>query len=264
MKASSEKKAEPQKLKKIEAVFISDLHLHPEDKAIKARFDAFIAWAANATKKLYIPGDFFHAWPGDDAMDAWSRGIALQIKSLSDAGVEVYYMHGNRDFLLGPDFAVVAGWTVLSEPAVIHCGNIPVLLVHGDGYCTDDRSHQCFRRLTRNRFFCAIFKHIPLGLRCRLVGVVRNRRYNKSPEQMDVVQEAFIADMQLHQVTHLIHGHTHRQNLHEYNINGIIFKRFVLSDWDDNPIFLCYDEASGFYFNHFGALSGGIADVEKN
>ena len=236
---------------KLDAVFISDLHLHPEEEAIKARFDAFINRVAKATKRLYILGDFFHAWPGDDALDAWSKGIARQVHSLKDFGVEVYYMHGNRDFLLGKDFTVLAGWTVLSEPTLIHCDDIPVLLAHGDGYCTGDTGHQWFRYLTRNRVFCAIFKHIPLKIRLRLVGAVRNRRYTKSPEQMDVVQEAFIADMQTCKVGHLVHGHTHKQQLHEYKINGKIFKRFVLSDWDDNPVFLCYDGSSGFYFKHF-------------
>jgi UDP-2,3-diacylglucosamine hydrolase len=159
-------------------------------------------------------------------------------------------MHGNRDFLLGSDFASLAGWTILPEPRVIQCGDIPVLLAHGDGYCTSDTGHQWFRRLTRNRLFCAIFKHIPLKLRMQLVGAVRNRRYTKSAEQMDVVQEAFIADMQAHNTTYLVHGHTHKQHLHEYDINGKIFKRFVLSDWDDSPAILCYDRASGFYFDH--------------
>lgn len=249
---------------KIETVFISDLHLHPEDDAIKGRFDAFIAWAAQHVQKLYILGDFLHAWPGDDAIDAWSSSIALQIKSLIEAGLEVFYMHGNRDFLLGRDFSSLAGWELLSEPSVINCGNTPILLAHGDGYCIYDKSHQYFRRLTRTPLFCAIFTHIPLSLRQRLVGAVRNRRYKKSPEQMDVVQEAFISDMQAHQVQHLVHGHTHKQGLHEYDINGKIFKRFVLSDWDDNPVILCYDGSSGFYFDQFVAFRGGFGNVEKD
>lgn len=237
--------------KKLKAVFISDLHLHPEEQSILDRFNAFVSWAATSTEKLYILGDFFHAWPGDDAIDSWSLGIAKQIQGLKKAGVEVFYMHGNRDFLLGKNFQELAGWTILTEPSLVYFGNIPVLLVHGDGYCTRDRAHQWFRCLTRNALFCAIFKHISLKTRLRLVGALRSRNYHKSLEQMDVVKEAFIKDMQAHQVCHLIHGHTHKQCLHEYDINGKMFKRFVLSDWDDKPIILCYDEASGFYFDHF-------------
>lgn len=235
----------------INTVFISDLHLHPEETEIQARFNAFIEWTKTSVKKIYILGDFFHAWAGDDAIDAWSLGIAKQLYELKSYGIEVFYMHGNRDFLLGKRFAQHAGWEVLSEPAFVQLGSERIMLVHGDSYCTKDISHQRFRRLTRNKLFTSLFLSLPLGWRDRLVNTVRQRstmNYNKPPEQMDVVAKAVINHMKTHQINLLIHGHTHRFGITNYEIDGLKLKRYVLSDWDDNPHLLCYDNTKGLHF----------------
>jgi UDP-2,3-diacylglucosamine hydrolase len=235
----------------IEAVFISDLHLHPEEHAIGARFNQFLKWAQVSVKNIYILGDFFHVWLGDDAIDDWSRGIAQQLFSLKQQGINLFYMPGNRDFLLGKTFAHLAGWTPLSEPTVIELGEEKTLLMHGDSYCTKDLSHQRFRRLTRNKLFKNLFLSVPLKYRERLVSQVRYRSENhhKSIEEMDVVKETVIQHMSYFQVTQLIHGHTHKQGLTLYQTNLTELKRYVLSDWDDKPQLLCYHNTKGLYFD---------------
>lgn len=237
----------------INVVFISDLHLHPEDQKIQERFNQFLEWAKGSVKNVYILGDFFHSWAGDDSIDEWSRGIARQLYSLKNQGINIYYMHGNRDFLLGSDFAQLAGWTILSEPTVLQLDQEKILLVHGDRYCTKDLAHQRFRRLTRNQVFPYLFLKLPLKLRQRLVHQVRYRsqmNQNKSQEEMDVVSAAVIQHMVHYQVTQLIHGHTHKPGLTIYHNNLEKLRRYVLSDWDDKPQLLCYDNTKGLCFIH--------------
>ena len=236
----------------IEAVFISDLHLHPEMYDIQTRFGAFINWAKKVSvKKIYILGDFFHAWAGDDSINDWSRAIAAQLYELSEQGIELFYMHGNRDFLLGPQFAQLAGWIILPEPTLIQLGKDLVLLVHGDRYCINDVAHQRFRKLTRNRLFSWCFLSLPLSYRMKLVNKVRQMsqvNQNKTVAQMDVVAESVTKHMTQLKVTHLIHGHTHKPGMTSYIINDSALKRYVLSDWDDIPLLLCYDNTMGLYF----------------
>ena len=237
----------------IDVVFISDLHLHPDDKNILARFDAFVAWARTSVKTIYILGDFFHAWAGDDSINDWSMGIAKQLHSLTEEGISLFYMHGNRDFLLGDVFAAYAGWNILPEPTMVQLGTEKVMLVHGDRYCTKDKAHQRFRYLTRNKLFTTLFLSLPLSYRERLVNKVRTlsqSNQNKSMEEMDVVPAAVTKHMSQYKVTTLIHGHTHKPGLTNFTNNLQEFKRYVLSDWDDSPKFLCYDNTIGVYFKH--------------
>ncbi|MFT4057960.1 MAG: UDP-2,3-diacylglucosamine diphosphatase [Legionella sp.] len=236
----------------IEAVFISDLHLHPKEIAIQARFDAFLKWAIkHEVKNIYILGDFFHVWAGDDTLNDWSRGIAEQLHTLKQLGINLFYMHGNRDFLLGKAFAQLTGWTMMSEPTILYLGNEKIMLAHGDRYCTKDIAHQRFRLLTRNRIFPLLFLSLSLKYREKLVTQVRSRSQNnvsKSLEQMDVVTESVISHMQEHGVTKLIHGHTHKPGMSTYKVGAEELVRYVLSDWDDKPKILCYDNTKGVYF----------------
>ncbi|CAM2905394.1 UDP-2,3-diacylglucosamine diphosphatase [Legionella worsleiensis] len=237
----------------IDAVFISDLHLHPENSSIHQRFSQFLEWAQVSVKKIYILGDFFHAWAGDDSIDDWSRGIASQLFELTQKGIALYFMCGNRDFLLGKQFAKLAGWTVIREPTVIELGNERVLLVHGDGYCTRDRGHQRLRLFTRNRLFVWLFLSLSLAFRKRIVNKVRSISSSKNTQfldKMDVVGESVIKDMTHHQVRQLIHGHTHKPGLTQYFHEHQCLQRYVLSDWDDSPEVLCYDRTKGIYFIH--------------
>ncbi len=236
----------------IDAVFISDLHLNPEEPLITQRFERFIAWAINHTKSVYILGDFFHVWPGDDALDAWSEAIAEQLAQLAMAGVKTYFMPGNRDFLLSNHFAQRANVTLLTEPAFVQFGKTPVLLVHGDRYCTLDKGHQWLRRVTRNRIFSRIFLRLSLSCRKKLVYAVRHNSQNnrqKSEEQMDVVPMVMLNHMQQLNVTTVIHGHTHKPGLTLHQRHQQTYQQYILSDWDDNPKLLCYNEPLGFYFD---------------
>lgn len=235
----------------IDVVFISDLHLHPDDQGIRNRFNQFITWAKTSVKTIYILGDFFHAWAGDDSINSWSEGIARQLKELTSQGIQIYYMHGNRDFLLGNRFASLAGWTLLSEPTIIKMGNERVLLVHGDRYCTLDKEHQRFRKLTRNKLFRSLFLRFPLKFREKMVNKVRDISFSskKTLVQMEVVAESVINHMKSCNAPILVHGHTHKPGLTIYK-NPDDLKRYVLSDWDDLPQILCYDNTRGFYFVH--------------
>ena len=235
----------------IEAVFISDLHLHPDEAAITERFHRFTQWASTHTRAVYILGDFFHVWPGDDALDDWSRSIANQLAGLRRLGIALYFMPGNRDFLLGDAFAALAGVTLLTEPAIITLGDERVLLVHGDRYCTLDKGHQWLRRLTRNRVFPWLFLRLPLAFRQHLVNTVRQKSQSnrsKPPAQMDVVATTLLNHMKAMDVHVLIHGHTHKPGLTTHLDEAHTFRQYVLSDWDDNPLILCYYKASGFCF----------------
>ena len=238
-----------------EVVFISDLHLHPDDKDILDRFNDFIIWAKSSVKSIYILGDFFHAWAGDDSINDWSLGIAKQLNSISSQGISLYYMHGNRDFLLGKVFADLAGWNILSEPTIIQLGQEKVMLAHGDRYCTNDKAHQRFRLLTRNRLFTKLFLSLPLSYRERLVNKVRTlsqSNQTKTMAEMDVVPESVIKHMSEYKISTLIHGHTHKPGLTNHHNNSQELKRYVLSDWDDSPSILCYDNTIGIYFTQIG------------
>jgi len=173
------------------AVFISDIHLHPDMPQITHRFYSFIQWAAIHTKSVYILGDFLHAWPGDDAMDTWSGAIADQLAWLSSQGVSVYFMSGNRDFLVGKRFLVRANMQRLLESTVIQLGDEHVLLVHGDRYCTRDTKHQWLRRLTRNRVFTGLFLSLPYTWRARIVNQVREYSQMNQQKLLGSVNHSF-------------------------------------------------------------------------
>lgn len=237
-----------------EAVFISDLHLNPAQPAITERFNSFIDWAACNTRSVYILGDFFHAWPGDDSVDPWTQAVTERLLWLSQQKVSLYFMHGNRDFLVGSTFARNAGLQMLQEPSFIDLHDNQILLAHGDCYCTKDKGHQWLRRLTRNHWFAPLFMRLPLSLRIRLVSKVRQHsQANKSKTyaQMDVVPEIFMKQMHTFKRTILIHGHTHKPGLSIHEYNDKVYSRYVLSDWDDTPLLLCYNETMGFEYTQY-------------
>lgn len=237
--------------KKLEAVFISDLHLHPNMPEISQRFYKFLDWAKVNTSKLYILGDFFHVWPGDDSGDKWSDAIAEALYELTKHNTAVYFMHGNRDFLLGNAFAKKANMTLISEPSVIKLGNSSVVLAHGDQYCVDDKSHQKFRKLTRNKLFSFIFLKIPLSIRIKLAQNIRNlsqRNRSKSLKTIVIPSEILVQEMKKHNTNTLIHGHIHQPGLINHESKGETYLQYVLSDWDEIPVFLCYDNTKGLFF----------------
>lgn len=245
---------------KLEAVFISDLHLHPDEEKVTARFYLFLEWASKHTQSLYILGDFFHVWPGDDGLNAWSHQIADRLNWLSTQGVAVYFMRGNRDFLVGDIFAKAANFKLLQEPYLIHFKNSSALLAHGDKYCTQDTSHQWFRKLTRNSIFPKIFLKIPFSIRTKLVQSVRSISQNnrsKPLSTLKAIPEELVKELVKYQSHLIIHGHTHQPGLTKHSYNSQNYLQYILSDWDDIPAILCYDNTMGYFFDHsFLSLRG--------
>jgi UDP-2,3-diacylglucosamine hydrolase len=236
-------------------VFISDLHLHPDIQRINARFDAFLDWAAIHAKTIYILGDFFHVWAGDDTLTAWSEAIADRLAWLTAQGVTIYYMPGNRDFLLGSAFCLRATMIRIPDPSLIQLGNTRVLLTHGDQFCTADKAHQRLRRLTRNCLFINLFLMLPRATRINLVRRVRQYSATSHAKTetfiMDVVPDTLIRHMNRLKVNTVIHGHTHKPGLTAHRYDSFTYHQYVLSDWDDNPWLLVYNESNGLKFECF-------------
>ncbi|MFT3789585.1 MAG: UDP-2,3-diacylglucosamine diphosphatase [Rudaea sp.] len=217
------------------ALFISDLHLDPQRPHIVDLFAALLAGEARRADALYILGDLFEAWIGDDDDAALPARVAQATRALRDAGVPVYFMHGNRDFLLGADYAARAGITLLADPTVIELGGERTLLMHGDTLCTDDVEYLKFRALVRDPRWQAQFLSKPLAERRAFAAQARgeSRRHTSvaRPEIMDVNQAAVAAAMRAHGVRKLIHGHTHRPATHRFELDGQTAERIVLGDW---------------------------------
>ncbi|MBO3275570.1 UDP-2,3-diacylglucosamine diphosphatase [Pseudomonas schmalbachii] len=217
-------------------LFISDLHLEAERPDIVRAFLHFLRTRARQAKALYILGDFFEAWIGDDGMDDFQHSIASALKELADSGTRIFLMHGNRDFLIGKAFCREAGCTLLSDPSVIQLNGEPVLLMHGDSLCTRDEAYMRLRRWLRNPVTLFILRNLPLGTRHKLARKLRKesraQTRMKASEIVDVTPEEVPHLMRRHGVRTLIHGHTHRPAFHELDFDGHKARRIVLGDWD--------------------------------
>ena len=216
-------------------LFIADLHLQTEEPAITAGFLRFLAGTAQKADALYILGDLFEAWIGDDDPNPLHRQIAAALKGLADSGVPVYFLHGNRDFLLGQRFARKSGMTLLPEEKVLELYGKRLLILHGDTLCTDDAGYQAFRAKVHQPWLQKLFLALPLFIRMRIAAKMRadstSANRNKSQAIMDVNPQAVVNVMEKHQVQHLIHGHTHRPDIHTLTANGAPAHRYVLGAW---------------------------------
>nr|WP_318379907.1 UDP-2,3-diacylglucosamine diphosphatase [uncultured Enterobacter sp.] len=216
-------------------LFIADLHLQTEEPAITAGFLRFLAGTAQEADALYILGDLFEAWIGDDDPNPLHRQIAAALKALTDSGVPVYFIHGNRDFLLGQRFARESGMTLLPEEKVLELYGKRLLILHGDTLCTDDAGYQAFRAKVHQPWLQKLFLALPLFIRMRIAAKMRadstSANRNKSQAIMDVNPQAVVNVMEKHQVQHLIHGHTHRPDIHTLTANGAPAYRYVLGAW---------------------------------
>jgi len=221
-------------------LLISDLHLSGERPAINERFFDFLRVAARRAEALYVLGDLFEYWIGDDELDAaqgdpLGREVAAAFSELSRAGVPVALMHGNRDFLLGARFCEAAGARLLEDPFVVPLGGTPTLLMHGDTLCTDDVDYQAWRRIARSEVWQREFLSKPLPARLDEVRALRERSQAKmqsmAADIMDVNAGAVREALRAHGVSRLIHGHTHRPAHHRYEIDGRSCERWVLPDW---------------------------------
>lgn len=218
--------------------FISDLHLCAERPALTAVFERYLAGPARTASALYILGDLFEYWAGDDDLDdPLNTRVARQLATLADAGCRVFFMPGNRDFLLGADFARRAKLEILPEPTVIPLGDRRALLCHGDSLCTDDIAYQAFRSQVRNPAWQAQFLAQPLALRKQIIAGVRMKSEEAKSEKaaaiMDVNAASVAALLQEHGFPLLIHGHTHRPAEHRTNVDSHACERWVLADWRD-------------------------------
>jgi UDP-2,3-diacylglucosamine hydrolase len=217
-------------------VFISDLHLNASQPRTLQRFVSFVQGGAAGARELVILGDLFEYWAGDDDDDAVGRTVAGELRRLADRGVAVHLMHGNRDLLLGRNFAQRAGATLLADPTLATIGSETVLLAHGDAWCTRDEPYMRFRAQVRNAAFQRMFLDKPLAERRAFIGQARAAseagKQTKSMDIMDVTPEVVTDAMRAAGVRKLIHGHTHRPATHCFDIDGAAVERWVLPDWD--------------------------------
>lgn len=216
-------------------LFISDLHLALEKPEILRRFFHFLQFRASVADSLYILGDLFDAWIGDDDNTRPARDIKRALKQLTASGVKVFVQQGNRDFLLGQVFCADTGVSLLGDFAVIELDGQRILLTHGDLLCSDDKAYQAFRIKSRSRAWQDTVLNKPLWLRLIAARWYRLRSYlhkrGKSYEIMDVNQDTVISAMREYDCRILVHGHTHRPGLHEFSLDGWPAKRYVLADW---------------------------------
>jgi UDP-2,3-diacylglucosamine hydrolase len=220
----------------VPTLFISDLHLTEERPVANERFIALLEEKGRAADALYILGDFFEYWIGDDDVgEPFNAVVAGLLKDLKRHGVPVYLMHGNRDFLIGEGFCAATGAILLPDPTVAEIGGVKTLLVHGDTLCTDDVEYQAWRRKARDPAFQAAFLAKSLAERRQTVVQMREKSrqvvQEKTAEIMDVNDDAVRQAMRSHGVRRLIHGHTHRPGRHELDIDGERCERWVLPDW---------------------------------
>ena len=216
-------------------LFISDLHLDPAQPEIARQFLDFLDGEARRADELYILGDLFEVWLGDDDPDPAVRTIVDALRRLTDAGVRCSFMHGNRDFLVGERFARETGCRLLADGTVTDVLGERVLLMHGDVLCTDDHSYQRLRRILRNPVVLWLVRHLSLAQRRRLAQRLRagSRMHvgTTAPEIMDVNADAVAATMRAAGVRTLVHGHTHRPAVHSLDLDGTPARRIVLGDW---------------------------------
>jgi len=219
----------------VTTLFIADLHLCTEEPAITAGFLRFLAGEARQADALYILGDLFEAWIGDDDPNPLHREMAAAIKALVDSGVPCFFIHGNRDFLISKRFARESGMTLLPQERVLELYGRRVLIMHGDTLCTDDAGYQAFRAKVHQPWLQTLFLALPLFIRKRVAARMRAgskaANSSKSLAIMDVNKHAVVAEMEKYRVQWLIHGHTHRPDVHALTVNGEPAFRVVLGAW---------------------------------
>lgn len=232
-------------------LFIADLHLCQEEPAITAGFLHFLQREAPHCDALYILGDLFEAWIGDDDPNPLHQQIAHALRALP---VPVCFIHGNRDFLIGRRFARVSGMTLLPEEQVLTLYGHRLLIMHGDTLCTDDAGYLRFRAKVHNPWIQRLFLALPLWIRKRIAARMRadskQANQHKSQTIMDVNQDAVAAAMLRQQVPLLIHGHTHRPAIHTLSLKGETAQRAVLGAWHSRGSMIQLD-ASGIQLIHF-------------
>lgn len=231
-------------------LFISDLHLCVSRPHITTAFLHFLHSTATKARALYILGDLFEYWAGDDDInDEFHQKIICGFSELADKGVKIYLMHGNRDFLISEDFCKLAKTTLIKDPTLIDLHGTKVLLSHGDDLCTDDLDYQAFRSQVRDQKWQSEFLSQPLHARKKQIEAIRSRseqeKSQKTAQIMDVNPHAVHNLLQAyHYPTLLIHGHTHRPHKHQLQVDGHHITRWVLGDWYEQGSYLACSPTS--------------------
>jgi UDP-2,3-diacylglucosamine hydrolase len=230
----------------VTTLFIADLHLSEQRPHIVELFLQFLREEAAGAEALYILGDLFEVWLGDDAVPPFLHPVVAALAALPQRGVPVYVMVGNRDFLLGAGFEALSGCTLLPDPMVIDLYGTPTLLMHGDTLCTDDVEYQRFRALVRSPQWQTDFLAKSVAERQAFAKHARAESRaamrDKAEEIMDVNARAVVEAFRTHQVRRLIHGHTHRPAEHKLQIDDHEATRIVLGDWYEHSSVLRCDQ----------------------
>jgi UDP-2,3-diacylglucosamine hydrolase len=231
-------------------LFVSDLHLSTTRPAQLAAFHRFCGGPARAAGELYILGDLFDSWIGDDQLEEpMVAEVAASLAALAASGVSIGILTGNRDFLLRERFTAAAGARLLPEQLVVDAGGVPTLIMHGDELCTSDLGYQRWRRISHDKRWKTGFLALPYAFRRAFAKWLRGksrRTVATKPESiMDVDTAAVEAAFRAHNVSRIVHGHTHRPARHHSIVDGRECERFVLADWYDRGTYLEFDAAGG-------------------
>ena len=226
-------------------LFISDLHIDASRPAVTEQFLSFLATEAKHAEALYILGDLFESWVGDDAADPDQLAAIAGLKSLTDSGVPCFVMHGNRDFLLGAEFCSRSGARLLADPVVVTLYGEPVLVMHGDALCTDDRAYQRLRATVRDAGWQRQFLALSVAARRALAGAARvgSQAHTATLEYTiaDVNPTSVEAALRATGLATLLHGHTHRPAIHPLTVDSRACTRIVLGDWHRQGSLLRWD-----------------------
>ncbi|MBC8519223.1 MAG: UDP-2,3-diacylglucosamine diphosphatase [Gammaproteobacteria bacterium] len=224
--------------------FIADLHLSASQPETVERFLHFLESDASRHDALYILGDLFEIWLGDDLSAPESESILQALHGVTSSGTPIYIQHGNRDFLLGERFEQQSGCKLISDPYLLETDGSRILLMHGDQLCIDDTSYQRYRNFIRNPLIQWIMLHLPISIRTRIGQKLRARsdydKGEKTQEIMDVTKSEVIHTMSRWKSHTLIHGHTHRPAIHHLEPDGEPAIRIVLGDWESENNVVIY------------------------
>jgi UDP-2,3-diacylglucosamine hydrolase len=226
-------------------LFVSDVHLDAAAPEATDQFLSFLRAEAAAAEALYILGDLFEAWVGDDDEEPGNERVCRALRELNGGGVACFALHGNRDFLLGSGFCARSGCRLLNDPVIVELGGERVLLTHGDALCVDDHPYQELRTIVRDRAWQRRFLALPRAAREQLADEARagSRRHTSRtvPYIMDVNAAAVTAAFRSTHARRIVHGHTHRPGMHDLEVDGRPAQRIVLGAWYEQGSYLRYE-----------------------
>ena len=224
--------------------FISDIHLDPNNLEVTNKFINFILEKSSDMKELYILGDLFESWIDDKYEISQNNMIISTLNNISKNGTKVYLTHGNRDFLIGKKFIKVTNIQILPENYILNLDNTKILITHGDLLCTDDIDYQKFRKFIRNKVTLKIFNLLGNNIKTKIASYLRGKSKkitSQKPDNiMDVSNETVLDFYEKFKTNIIIHGHTHRKNIHKTKNNGKSYIRYVLGDWHNDPSYIIY------------------------